>query len=696
MKSIFMVLLALMYLPLPAQNNSTHIPEKQKPISTNQTISSSKTILNTNSVQPFTTDSYASISFKLMTDVRSLYDAQTAGSPHQIWQDPNNPNNIHAVYTYSREIIGTLWDSSKVYYFFSSNKGLTWARTLIDTGRIQRAYITGLSDGRPLICLNAGRMEPAINYTRIYVGGPVGSGTFTTLLPGGDNYLSPKIIATSSTSLTNKFVFINSEFPSTTHVNIGTSLTSSSFTGYGTYPGNQTSQSNIGRGADGRIGIVYSLGDINQPNGQGNVYFMESTDNGTTFSTPVLIYENNSANENQGAYSGLSVIYQGNTPKVFFTTVYAPTNFTNYTKAQVRFWSPTLPGTDPARTKTIADTTNVLNSQGGGGYPSLGKYGLPSSGISADGNFISCCFVAMDTSYAVMTTGTLTTNIHYHHIYITNSTDGGATWSTPERITPLTPSYDWMYASISPVNDQDANYYYVNMTVQRDTVPGNWYQTRQYDFAQQTAAKPYFVRAAYTITSPAPPPTLASPVNNSQGVATNVNLQWGAISNALSYNVQISTDAYFNTIVYSRTNVTGTSHPVEAGNLALNTNYWWRIQPVRSSGAGMYSDGWGFHTRTTGVEPVSSNLPSVYKLYGNYPNPFNPTTKIKFDLPKNSFVKINIFDVTGRLVNELVNLNLQPGSYETEFNGMNLSSGVYYYRIEAGEFIETNKMILVK
>ena len=112
--------------------------------------------------------------------------------------------------------------------------------------------------------------------------------------------------------------------------------------------------------------------------------------------------------------------------------------------------------------------------------------------------------------------------------------------------------------------------------------------------------------------------------------------------------------------------------------------------------AGLYSDGWGFHTRTTGVQNVSSNVPSVYKLYNNYPNPFNPATKIKFDLPKNSYVKINVFDVTGRMINEIVNQNLSAGSYETEFNGSNLSSGIYYYRIEAGDFVETKKMILVK
>lgn len=96
------------------------------------------------------------------------------------------------------------------------------------------------------------------------------------------------------------------------------------------------------------------------------------------------------------------------------------------------------------------------------------------------------------------------------------------------------------------------------------------------------------------------------------------------------------------------------------------------------------------------IRSLSTTIPSKYKLFTNYPNPFNPTTKIKFDLPQNSFVKINIFDITGRIISELANTNLQPGSYETEFNGANLSSGVYYYRIEANSFSDTKKMILVK
>jgi len=109
-----------------------------------------------------------------------------------------------------------------------------------------------------------------------------------------------------------------------------------------------------------------------------------------------------------------------------------------------------------------------------------------------------------------------------------------------------------------------------------------------------------------------------------------------------------------------------------------------------------YEDGLYKSLLPTSVVSTVSNSPGKFYLQQNYPNPFNPTTKIKFDLPKSTFVKINVFDISGKLVNEIINQNLYAGSYEAEFNGANLASGIYYYRIEANDFIETKKMMLIK
>ncbi len=97
-----------------------------------------------------------------------------------------------------------------------------------------------------------------------------------------------------------------------------------------------------------------------------------------------------------------------------------------------------------------------------------------------------------------------------------------------------------------------------------------------------------------------------------------------------------------------------------------------------------------------GIPPIVKNVPDEYKLLQNYPNPFNPTTKIKFNIPKQSFTKLTIFDILGREVTTLVNEQLKPGSYEVEWNGSNFASGVYFYKLTAGDFSETKKLILMK
>ncbi|MBN8572084.1 MAG: T9SS type A sorting domain-containing protein, partial [Ignavibacteria bacterium] len=103
-------------------------------------------------------------------------------------------------------------------------------------------------------------------------------------------------------------------------------------------------------------------------------------------------------------------------------------------------------------------------------------------------------------------------------------------------------------------------------------------------------------------------------------------------------------------------------------------------------------------TTTGGTVFVNNNSQTVndYYLSQNYPNPFNPETKIQFSIPKSGQVKIVVYDLIGREVKELVNEFKQIGSYNISFNGVNLSSGIYFYKLITDDFIETKKMILVK
>jgi hypothetical protein len=97
-----------------------------------------------------------------------------------------------------------------------------------------------------------------------------------------------------------------------------------------------------------------------------------------------------------------------------------------------------------------------------------------------------------------------------------------------------------------------------------------------------------------------------------------------------------------------------------------------------------------------GVKQISGLVPSSFSLERNYPNPFNPNTVIRYSLTGNRFVTLKVFDVLGKEVATLVNEKQSPGTYQVEFVGSNLPSGVYFYRIIAGDFTDTKGMILLK
>lgn len=97
-----------------------------------------------------------------------------------------------------------------------------------------------------------------------------------------------------------------------------------------------------------------------------------------------------------------------------------------------------------------------------------------------------------------------------------------------------------------------------------------------------------------------------------------------------------------------------------------------------------------------GITGNSNRIPLKFELYQNYPNPFNPVTKIRYDLPKTAYAKLAVYDVLGREVAAPVNEKLNVGTYEVEWNALNYPSGVYFYQLKAGSFVETKKMVFMK
>jgi hypothetical protein len=96
------------------------------------------------------------------------------------------------------------------------------------------------------------------------------------------------------------------------------------------------------------------------------------------------------------------------------------------------------------------------------------------------------------------------------------------------------------------------------------------------------------------------------------------------------------------------------------------------------------------------VKGETNIQPERYYLIQNYPNPFNPSTKIKYSIPQSSNVVIKVFDILGNEIETLVNEEKSVDTYEVEFDGSGLTSGIYFYQLQAGSFVETKKMVLMK
>jgi len=126
------------------------------------------------------------------------------------------------------------------------------------------------------------------------------------------------------------------------------------------------------------------------------------------------------------------------------------------------------------------------------------------------------------------------------------------------------------------------------------------------------------------------------------------------------------------------------------------TLYRIRIESIADSSLSDTSDTGFTIMNPSDVDNTNNDLLSDYNLYQNYPNPFNSTTTFKFSLTSQQFVTLKIFDVLGRELQTLVNELKTAGRYELPWNAANLTSGVYYYRLQAGDFVQTRKMILLK
>ena len=193
-------------------------------------------------------------------------------------------------------------------------------------------------------------------------------------------------------------------------------------------------------------------------------------------------------------------------------------------------------------------------------------------------------------------------------------------------------------------------------------------------------------------------PSLIIPPCNATNASIYPAFDWSDVSGATYYIFQLSKSQLFDSLV-----VHDTIPPsLPSITLQYNTKYYWRVKAGNTCGTGNWSAICSFNTIILlGIINISSEIPTENKLYSNYPNPFNPMTKIRFDIPRwrgegGWTTTLRIYDITGREIQTLVNEKLQPGTYEATFDGSMLTSGVYFYKLMTDGYTETKKMILIK
>ncbi len=202
--------------------------------------------------------------------------------------------------------------------------------------------------------------------------------------------------------------------------------------------------------------------------------------------------------------------------------------------------------------------------------------------------------------------------------------------------------------------------------------------------------------------------TLTTPLNVNANPVVTLSF-WHRYVTELDYDycrVEVSNDGGANWQLvkqYSGSSTTWTQQTFDISAYANgSTNL--KVRFRLTSDAGLQSDGWyvddiNISKYCVGsITGISNNtgLPVQFSLAQNYPNPFNPSTLIKYQLPKAAYVKISVFDVLGKVAATLIDGNVDAGYHQIEFNGSELSSGLYFYRIETDGFTDVKKMILVK
>ena len=517
--------------------------------------------------------------FNKISEIRNGYTLQSNGSPQQLWIDPQNSEFLHAVFINSQ--FKTYWPDRTCLYFGSSDFGQNWFEfgSVPDTSRSGFPAISGTNDGAAII-VNHSNYFGTPTRTGLYIDNSSFEYNFAAFDPGTSgspvSVMYPKFIVTEDGNI---LITAISDSLLLNYFDIATST----FSGWNALGTSYSDAYSFSVSDGGKIGFTFISG---QGIDEGDVIYLESTDNGLTWGQQIKIFDCPAEQGIAvGALRGISLNFYGEEPCIVFETCQQDFSTAAYYPRlpnQILFWSPNINSGDP---KIIADSSNVPFAPSLNPETVLPPLCRPVIGRSSSYNGIFIAFSAATENVFVGTDST-----SYFAGYFMTSWDGGNTWLTgPEKITPDFPLLNWNYISIAPINPFIGEQLYVHLVLQADSLEAS----------------------------------------------------------------QIPSE--------------------------LSAQYYHAVAWVLSIG-------------------VDDDLPTAkdFRLFQNYPNPFNPSTKIYYHIAQTGFVKLAVYDILGNEVETLVNEEKHTGSYEVNFDATGLSSGIYFYKIQVGDFVQTKKMILLK
>ena len=189
-------------------------------------------------------------------------------------------------------------------------------------------------------------------------------------------------------------------------------------------------------------------------------------------------------------------------------------------------------------------------------------------------------------------------------------------------------------------------------------------------------------------------PTLVSPANGITNASPTQRFVWrkGA-AGVTKYWFELAADSLF--LTQRTVDSTLTDSAKTVASLTNGANYWWKVRVGNAAGWSPFSSVWRLRISTTDVAH-NTEQPEAFALHQNYPNPFNPSTVIQYALPARSHVVLSVYNMLGQLEATLVEGEKAAGYHEVRFDASGLPSGIYLYRLQAGTFIQTRKLALVR